>query len=513
VRNHRSPLFLLLLCLCAKPECQPTFAGACEEEGGGVKLSVLVGESGDWEIEGNVEADLPFDLAAAEVKPSLLWSCGSARGIFGTGSLGKGLAFRKSPYARPKSSESPPWSSDGSDQIVGFKAGPLSLVWEASLAAETAGDAGDPASGRRDAQLMWSPRLAVLELEAVGKGVPTLAAAFQMSRLPEKEPASGWRPGSGDRLSQTFLGFSLSAEFKAGDAKMGIWSSGIFGSLAHPSLAASLQVDTGRFVLGRLGPESVKARLSAFAYASLEKYLDVEGKKPAWDRLLDASLELGSEGWSLELGMLSYSRNSDSSDGASLRLPKPGASNLEILLWRWRTDLISCALSSRLGPLQASIKAKADEEGLASGSAAVKFNLPHKEGRCSWSLGCEARFGRSGASEADSSADEDPDEDAELASGAGLISLTRIGLGMDLGWRDSGGFLKRRSASLTFFVARVDGAWEPASEFVLNIGLRLGKRLQAALKVSSPSGGYSLARLPDELPSISLGFGLGRELF
>jgi hypothetical protein len=359
---------------------------------------------------------------------------------------------------------------------------------------------------------MRSPRLAVLELEMARNKALVLAGALQMSRLPEKDPGRGWKSGSGDRLSQTFLGLSFSAECRADKANMGIWSSGICGSLVRPSLAASIHADTGRLVLGKPGPGSVEARLSCFVYAALKEYLDVEGGTPAWDRLLDASFEVRGESWGLEFGLLSYSRNSDLCDGADLRLPNLGASSLEILLWRWRTDLISCSFSAQLGPLRASLKTKIDEEGLVSDYTTVKFNLPRLGEEVGWGLRCEARFGRRGASEADDSEDEDPDEDAGLSSGSGLLFFKRIGFGMDLAWSDSGGFLKRRSVSLACFAARGEERWEPAVEFVLQTGFRLGKGFQAAFKISTPSGGYSLTKLPGELPSLSLGFGKGREL-
>ncbi|MCX7025921.1 MAG: hypothetical protein NT061_00205 [Spirochaetes bacterium] len=439
-------------------------------------------------------------MVTSGTKPSLLWSWGSAQGIFGAGTLGKGLAFRKIPYSRGGSPVALPWSAGGSAWIAGFKVDGVSMVWKSD---------GDLASKTEPTSLSKNLRLAVLEFDSNEKDPLRFAASMQLSRLPEKDSGSGWQAGSGNRASQTLLGLSLSSEYRADGAGTEFWASGICGFLTRPSFAASIQVDSGYFALGGSGWGSTEARLSCFAYGSGRGFLDLEGERPTWDRVLDLNIDFRGERWSLGLALLSYSKKSGTEDEADLRLPKPGIPGIELLLWGWRTDLISPSLSARLGNLKAAAKAKADGQGLASLSASLRYDLLRSEAKGGWSLGCGLKAERLGASEADSDEDEGPDADAEQETGSGSLYLKQVGASVLFGWPDSGRLPYHGSFSLGFLVKRGERNWEPVIDFDLGAGARIGGRWTVDLKASAPSSGYSLIALPDALPNLSLGFSLG----
>ena len=491
-------LFLIL----SKSICLPLLGGTCELDEGSLEFSALAGAKGGWEFEGRARTD----LEAVQIEPSLLWKWGSARGIIGYGALGRGMAFRKSPYARAPTSSDPPWSSDGSAQVVGFRVGGLSLVWKADSTVHMAG--GD-ATGSPDGILARDPRLVVLELDSGREGALEFAAAVQFSRLPHPDPGQGWRPGSVDTLSQTLLGLSIASRYRVEEAGLGFWFSGLCGSLARPVAAASIQAGSGWMVLGR--GKAVEGELSFFLYCAGEGFLDIEGNPPTWDRIQDMKIELRGGLWSLDLGLIDYSQNSDACCISDPRLPKPDASSLERLLWRWRSDILCSSFSARFGSLGATLKVKADSAGLAAASASAVAGLP-PSGR-SWMLNlvAGAKFGRPGVAEADDSGDEGPDEEAGLASGSGILSLKRIGAGVDLDSPDSAGFLRRFSASLGFFALKSEDGWEPVVELALQARITPAAGFQVSIRISTPSGGYSLARLPDTCPRISLAFRLGQD--
>ena len=338
------------------------------------------------------------------------------------------------------------------------------------------------------------------------------AGAFQLSKLPGKGSSDGWKPGSGAKVSQTLLGLSLASEYRGEGRRLGIWTSGSCGFFARPNLAASIHADSGYLVLGEAGQGRPEGRIFCFAYGAGKGFLDIEGKNPVRDRVLEAGIDLRGEAWSVGLGLVSYSKNSESGTTIGTELPKPGISQLDLLLWRWRTDLLNASLTARMGSFHASVKATTDSEGLASGLATLKIDLAQPAAGGGLSLGCDLKLGRNGASETVD--DEESDEETDPEAGSGSLYVKRIGVGLRVGWpRSAGrGFLSPGSVSLSFLALRGEAGWEPALDFNIAAGLRIGDLFSLTLSANTPSGGYSLTKLPDILPDLSLGFSLGKAL-
>ncbi len=430
--------------------------------------------------------------------------------FIGRADIGQGRALRKSPTAQVPASPGALWSANAesltASLLTGFHRGAFSLF--ALFDSDSVINLGKVGPDFKSPELSF--KAAAIEVAARTGG---LSWAFGSGAALGEGRASpdGWRSNNSlyEPASQSFSAAASAALFLKG-LSLDLWSDLSLGSLIPPGWAGSVEFRWGSGGIRNDGPG---LSFAFKVYACSASYRNYLLEKPSLDCALKGEFSLKLKKFSVCASLASASPRREP-EGYGLRLMKDSA--ISSALWRWRAETLVGGLGLALGIWDFSAKVKLDREGFAALDLGLRYEGKSRAG-AQPRLNVAAQFYLLDiASPQDDNIDSGmfaTDEvgwmggesagSSRIASSMGSLAFHRLKLEAGLGWGSSDK-LGRAALSLTAS-AKDDGiGFKIGGEFSQSLGI--GSRCSLGLTVAAPSGGYSLDRWPEIMPTISVDF-------
>lgn len=434
----------------------------------------------------------------------------------GNGKMNDWLALKSKPNARILVLNSAPWSwGDGAQGNSLLFA--LGTKWLRCITIAEPGDGADlenrpTVSGALQAAFRFSG------MEIAAKGASgSVAVAAGIASAPREELGEGWRAGTSFCPGSSLLSLASAASFSAEKLDAGAWLSGSAGYFASPGIAFAIEIAARdlRLCRDKTGRPTA-ASASVFIGGSSQAYRTINGETSSYDCFADLKVSVERGSLAFAMRALLYSLPEDGSSWSGSFLRKEGLSPLQTLLWLWRTDLAKGALELRIFSCSLSAQALADSQGFRSASFAFGYaESADKASLFSIKASIKTAFSRE-----DATADEDeklgsPEESESKDEvwridnlSAGGLELRSIDLQCGLSWRSAvlGRALQRGNLVISIGADWSDDEAGFSASFKLSQTFRVSSRLDIALALKSPEGGYALDAVPCEFPCIAVEF-------
>ncbi|MFA5851827.1 MAG: hypothetical protein WC820_03965 [Spirochaetales bacterium] len=485
-------------------------------------------------IEGN-EARALFDFShesdfaaaagtsTAMSKPALgssfaLLDAKDCLAFIGNGKMNDWLALKSKPNARILVLKSAPWSRE--DGVLGNSLlFALGTKWLRFITIAEPGNGADQENRSAvSSALQTTFRFGGMEIAV--KGVSSsLAFAAGIADAPREELGEGWRAGTSFCPGSLLFTLASAATYSVEKLGAGAWLSGSAGYFESPGIAFAIEIATRDLKLGwgqSAHPAVVGA--SVFLGGSSQAYRTISGKSSPYDCFADlkVSLERGPLTFAMRALLYSLPENESSWSGRFLR--NESLSPLQTLLWLWRTDIAKGSWELRILSYFLSAQALADPQGFRSASFAFGYaESADKASLFSINASFKIAFSRE-----DASADEDeklgsPEESESIDKvwqidnfAADGLKPRSIDLQCGLSWRTAatGRVLQRGSLAGAIRADWSESQTGFSASFRIFQAFRASSRLDIALALKSPEGGYALGAVPNEFPCIAVEFSL-----